>query len=86
MNAKRPLPDASCENFDKYKYGLADGFPGYALGNVNDIGSTGVVDRYLGRQIHYTWGLVSFYYGQCARANQDPRRTMEMAILAAKQW
>jgi hypothetical protein len=55
----RPVPNDSCEGVDEYKYGLSGSFPAYALGNANEIGREGIVERYRGRNMHYAWGLVS---------------------------
>ena len=53
----RPLPNLACEGVDSYKYGLNDTFPAYALGDANDMGREGIVQRYLGRKVHYAFGL-----------------------------
>lgn len=57
LTEDRPSPDSICEGVDSYKYGLNDTIPKYALGDVNDLGRDGVVDRYLGRNVHYAFGL-----------------------------
>ncbi|KIY67246.1 hypothetical protein CYLTODRAFT_454652 [Cylindrobasidium torrendii FP15055 ss-10] len=57
LTPDRPAPNDACEGFDDYKYGLADKLVGYALADSNDMGRDGMVDRYIGRNVHYAWGL-----------------------------
>jgi hypothetical protein len=45
--------------FDKYKYGLTTGIPGYSTGDFKNTGRDGVVKRYSGRNVHYALGTVS---------------------------
>ncbi|THU79475.1 hypothetical protein K435DRAFT_943064 [Dendrothele bispora CBS 962.96] len=55
----RPRTNDSCTDvnvYDKYKYGLTTGIPGYSTGDFNDIGRNGTVTRYLGRNVHYALG------------------------------
>jgi len=59
LTEDRPLPDSDCEGFDEYKYGLNGSFPAYALGDANNLGRDGLVERYRSRNLHYAWGLVS---------------------------
>ncbi|KAK7455267.1 hypothetical protein VKT23_011139 [Stygiomarasmius scandens] len=56
LASDRPAPNSSCEDVDRYKYGLDDGFPGYATGTFNRVGRGGLVDRYLSRNVHYAHG------------------------------
>lgn len=58
----RPHPEleAGCEGFDDYKYGLGGKFIGYASNDVDRLGRDGIVSRYMKRNVHYAWGLVSF--------------------------
>lgn len=53
----RPVPDASCTDMDKFKYGLDGGFPSYAS-DAKSLGREGIVERYRSRNIHYAWGTV----------------------------
>jgi len=57
LTEDRPAPNEACEGVDSYKYGLTDKFPAYALGDTNDLGRDGIVQRYLGRKVHYAFGL-----------------------------
>lgn len=52
-----PEYEIDCEGYDEFKYGLAGSFPGYALGDANELGRDGLVERYRSRNIHYAWGL-----------------------------
>ncbi len=58
LTADRPHPDASCDGFDTFKYGLADGFPAYDTSDAKKLGREGLVARYRNRYAHYAWGLV----------------------------
>ncbi|KAF9038275.1 hypothetical protein BDZ89DRAFT_410525 [Hymenopellis radicata] len=57
LTEDRPLPNDACEGVDKYKYGLADGFPAYAKKDAKKKGREGIVSRYRQRNAHYAWGL-----------------------------
>ncbi|KAF8888199.1 hypothetical protein CPB85DRAFT_288993 [Mucidula mucida] len=57
LTADRPHPDASCDGFDTFKYGLADGFPAYDTSDAKKLGREGLVARYRNRYAHYAWGL-----------------------------
>jgi len=58
LTEDRPKPDEDCEDIDSYKYGLEDSIPAYALGDANDLGRKGLVDRFLERNVHYAFGLL----------------------------
>lgn len=55
----RPHQNDSCSDvnvYDKYKYGLTAGIPGYSTGDFKDTGRDGVVKRYQARNVHYALG------------------------------
>ncbi|KAG7441816.1 uncharacterized protein BT62DRAFT_955421 [Guyanagaster necrorhizus] len=56
LTAERPMPNSSCIDPDKYKYGLESNFPAYATSDTNRLGRDGIVSRYIGRNLHYAWG------------------------------
>jgi hypothetical protein len=84
----RPVPDETCDGVDEYKYGLAGSFPGYCLGDVNDIGRDGVVDRYLTRNIHYGFGLVRFrlWVPVNGRIKLSTRLILETETRGVRRW
>jgi len=51
LKKDRPFPDASCEGFDSWKFGLSDNFPPYGQLDRNTL-----VERYLNRKVHYAFG------------------------------
>lgn len=57
LTEDRPASTDACEGFDSYKYGLADKFPAYAAGDASSLGRDGLIERYMGRKIHYAFGL-----------------------------
>ncbi|KAF5364642.1 hypothetical protein D9758_005575 [Tetrapyrgos nigripes] len=52
----RPVPNDTCQGVDDFKYGLSGNFPGYASGIAKRYGRSGLVKRYLARNIHYAHG------------------------------
>lgn len=57
LTEDRPIPNEACERVDSYKYGLNDTIPAYALAEANELGRDGLIGRYMGRKIHYAFGL-----------------------------
>ncbi|KAK0203306.1 hypothetical protein DFS33DRAFT_1260387 [Desarmillaria ectypa] len=57
LTEDRPMPDSFCFDADKYKYGLAGNFPAYAISDTNRLGREGIISRYIGRNLHYAWGM-----------------------------
>ncbi|KAK0201360.1 hypothetical protein DFS33DRAFT_1346582 [Desarmillaria ectypa] len=57
LTSDRPVSVDGCNGTDVYKYGLESSFPGYATGNARELGRSGIVERYNGRNMHYAWGL-----------------------------
>ncbi|KAL1689471.1 hypothetical protein GGG16DRAFT_126468 [Schizophyllum commune] len=56
LTEDRPLPNDSCANVDRWKYGLTDGVPAYGAYALKHLQREGIVERYLSRNIHYAWG------------------------------
>ncbi|KAG7451784.1 uncharacterized protein BT62DRAFT_1071005 [Guyanagaster necrorhizus] len=55
LTTDRPFPDGTCD-YDRYKFGLASGFPRYAT-DALVLGREGIIERYKGRKVSYAWGL-----------------------------
>ncbi|THU77568.1 hypothetical protein K435DRAFT_88044 [Dendrothele bispora CBS 962.96] len=56
LASDRPAPNSSCDDVDRYKYGMNGGFPGYGTGTFNRLGRHGLVEQYLARNVHYAHG------------------------------
>ncbi|KAH8832094.1 hypothetical protein DL96DRAFT_1589911 [Flagelloscypha sp. PMI_526] len=86
LTEDRPFRNMSCDGVDTYKYGLSDGIPAYALGDVNSLKRDGVVDRYLGRQVHYAWGTADLGNGDTrCQAMTQGRNHYQRGLLFVSQ-
>ncbi|KAG7439897.1 uncharacterized protein BT62DRAFT_1013347 [Guyanagaster necrorhizus] len=63
LTSDRPVSVDDCDGVDDYKYGLADNFPAYATANARELGRSGIVERYNGRNMNYAWGLTDYANG-----------------------
>jgi hypothetical protein len=91
LTADRPAPDASCTDYDKFKYGLDGGFPSYQS-HASKLGREGLVERYRSRNMHYAWGTVRLKYslnacmksGLTLTSHSSSRLITAMVILDAR--
>ncbi|KAF5362833.1 hypothetical protein D9757_013840 [Collybiopsis confluens] len=70
LSEDRPIPNATCSDFDDYKYGLQSGYPAYA----GDRKRKSITDSYNKRLINYAWGTADNGDGdtRCQAETQGP--------------